>query len=42
MGSIWSFLSPKRRCRPFSLREYDLNSLDGNIPTLSDRFLTNF
>ena len=42
MGSIWSFLTPKRRSRPFSLRDYDLNRLDGNISTFSDRFLTNF
>ena len=42
IGSIWSFLAPKRRSRPFALREYDLNRLDGNISTFSDRFLTNF
>ena len=42
MGSIWSFLTPKRRCRPFALSEYDLNRLDGNTFTFSDRFLTNF
>ena len=41
-GSIWSFLTPKRRFRPFALRDYDLNRLDGNISTFSDRFLTNF
>ena len=42
MGSIWSFLTPKRRSKPFALREYDLNRLDDNISTFSDRFLTNF
>ena len=25
MGFIWSFLTPKGRCRPFALDEYDLN-----------------
>ena len=42
MVSIWSFLTPKRRCRPFALRAYDLNCLDGNIFIFSNRFLTNF
>ena len=43
IGSIWSFLTPKRRSRPFfALREYDLNRLDGNISTFSDRFLIHF
>ena len=42
MGSIWSFLTRKRCSWPFALREYDLNRLDGNISTFSDRFLTNF
>ena len=41
MGSIWSFLTHKRRSKPFALREYDLNRLDDNISTLSDLFLTN-
>ena len=39
MGSIWSFLTPKGRCRPFALNECDLNCWDGNISTFSDRFL---
>ena len=34
-------MSPKRRSRPFALRECDLNRLDGNISTFSDRFLIN-
>ena len=42
MGSIWSFLTPKGRCRPFALNEYDLNCWDGNISTFADRFFTNF
>ena len=37
-----SVFTLKRRSRPFALREYDLNRLDGNISTFSDRFLTNF
>ena len=41
-GSIRSFLILKRRCRPFTLREYDLTRLGGNMSTFSDRFLTNF
>ena len=42
MGLIWSFLTPKGRCRAFALNEYDLNCWDGNISTFSDRFFTNF
>ena len=43
MGSIWSVFTPKGRCRPFALNEYDLlNCWDGNVSTFSDRFFTNF
>ena len=42
MGSMWSFWTPKRRSKPFAFREYDLNHLDDNISTFSNRFLTNF
>ena len=42
MWSIWPFLTPKRCSRPFALREYDLNRLDGNLSTLSERFLANY
>ena len=31
MVSIWSFLTPKRPCRSFALREYDLNCLNGKL-----------
>ena len=39
MGSIWSFLTLKRRFRPFAVREYDLDRLDGNISTFPIDFL---
>ena len=42
MGSIWSFLTPKGRCRPCARNEYDLNCWDGNISTFSDRFFYEF
>ena len=38
----FSSLPPERLCRPFALLNCDLNRLDGNISSFSDRFLTNF
>ena len=41
-GSILSFLTPRHLLRPFTFCECDLNRLDGNISTFSDRFFKNF
>ena len=38
-GPILSSWTPKRCCRPFALREYDLKHLNSNV-SISDRFLT--